>query len=48
MSNKIINKDKMIEIIIKALADKEIVRSFLKGDIPIETLTKKILNLQNP
>lgn len=48
MNNFIINKETVIKSVNKMVADKVVVRSFLKGETPIETLTKKGIKLAKP
>ncbi|UUF12638.1 MULTISPECIES: hypothetical protein [Flavobacterium] len=42
------DKQKALESVIKMVADKNAVQSFLKGKTPIETLNKKGITLANP
>lgn len=47
--NKVkINKDKIIKSVVKMLSDKESVRSYAKGKITLEELSKKGIKLANP
>lgn len=47
--NKIkINKDKVIKSVAKMLSDKELVRSYMKGEVSIQTLSKKGIKLAKP
>lgn len=48
MNTTIINKELIMKSITKMVADKNAVRSFLKGKISIETLTHKGIKLANP
>lgn len=43
-----INKDKILKSVAKMVTDKEIVRSYLKGNIKLETLNKKGIKFANP
>ena len=40
MNNKTINKEAIMKSITKMVSDKAMVRSFLKGNTPIEKLTQ--------
>ncbi len=40
MKNKAVNKDLIMKSITKMVSDKALVRSFLKGNTPIEKLTQ--------
>jgi len=42
------NKEAIIKSVAKMAADKVIIRSFLKGKTPIETLTQKGIKLAKP
>ncbi len=48
MKKKIIDKDKVIKLVKQTLTNKEFVRSYLKGNISIETLNNKGIKLTNP
>lgn len=41
MKTRIINKDEVLKSVTKMLADKNLVRSYLKGKISIETITEQ-------
>ena len=41
MKSRIINKDEVLKSVTKMLADKNLVRSYLKGKISIETITEQ-------
>ena len=41
MKTRIINKDEVLKTVTKMLADKNLVRSYLKGKISIETITEQ-------
>jgi predicted transcriptional regulator len=48
MSETKINKDKIVKSVAKMLADKEVVRSYMKGKTSKTTLSKKGIKLANP
>ncbi len=48
MKNEAIKKAIVIEAISKAIADKEMVRSYLKGEVSLKTITKKGIKLAKP
>lgn len=48
MIKKIINNDSIIKSLTKMVTDKNIVRSFLKGNTSIETLSQKGIQLAKP
>jgi len=48
MNNKIINKQAVIKSVTKMVSDKALVRSFLKGNTPIEKLTQKGIKFAKP
>lgn len=48
MNNKVVNKEAIIKSVTKMVSDKAIVRSFLKGNIPIEKLTQKGIKFAKP
>lgn len=48
MNNKVVNKDAIIKSVTKMVSDKAIVRSFLKGNTPIEKLTQKGIKFAKP
>ena len=48
MKNKENNKAKIIKSISKMISDKEAVRSYIKGEISIETLENKEITLAKP
>ncbi len=41
MKTRIINKDEVLKSVTKMLANKNLVRSYLKGKISIETITEQ-------
>lgn len=43
-----INKDTIIKSVVKMIADKEDVRSYIKGKTSIHTLTKKGIKFAEP
>ena len=43
-----INKETVVKSVAKMLSDKEIVRSYIKGQSPINTLSKKGIRLAKP
>ena len=48
MNNKVVNKDAIIKSVTKMVSDKAMVRSFLKGNTPIEKLTQKGIKFAKP
>ncbi|MEN9907735.1 MAG: hypothetical protein RLZZ540_876 [Bacteroidota bacterium] len=48
MNKKVVNKDAIIKSVTKMVSDKAIVRSFLKGNTPIEKLTQKGIKFAKP
>jgi len=48
MKTKEIKKDTIIKSITKMVADKESVRSYIKGKTPIQTLNKKGIKFAKP
>lgn len=48
MDNKVVNKEAIIKSVTKLVSDKAIVRSFLKGNTPIEKLTQKGIKFAKP
>lgn len=48
MENSRINKDKVFKSVAKMLSDKEDVRSYIKGNISIDALSKKGIKLAKP
>ena len=48
MNNKTINKEAIMKSITKMVSDKAMVRSFLKGNTPIEKLTQKGIKFDKP
>ncbi|WP_185965998.1 hypothetical protein [Flavobacterium sp. ZT3R18] len=48
MNNKVINKEAIIKSLTKMVSDKALVRSFLKGNTPIEKLTEKGIKFAKP
>jgi hypothetical protein len=48
MNNKTINKEAIMKSITKMVSDKAMVRSFLKGNTPIEKLTQKGIKFAKP
>lgn len=48
MNNKTINKEAIMKSITKMVSDKAMVRSFLKGNTPIEKLTQKEIKFAKP
>ena len=48
MKKTVINKEKAIKSVIKMIADKDTVRSYLKGDISFNKLEEKGIKLARP
>ena len=48
MKKIVINKEAVISSVAKMVADKSVVRSFLKGRTSIETLTQKGIKFAKP
>jgi hypothetical protein len=48
MNTKVINKEAIIKSIAKMVTDKAMVRSYLKGNTPIEKLTQKGIKFAKP
>ena len=48
MNNKTTNKEAIMKSITKMVSDKAMVRSFLKGNTPIEKLTQKGIKFAKP
>ena len=48
MENKTIDRKKVLKSVIKILDDKQIVRSFLKGEASIQQLDKKGIKFAKP
>jgi hypothetical protein len=48
MNNNAINKEAIMKSITKMVSDKAMVRSFLKGNTPIEKLTQKGIKFAKP
>lgn len=48
MNNKAINKEAIMKSVAKMVSDKAMVRSFLKGNTPIEKLTQKGIKFAKP
>lgn len=48
MKNKTINKELTMKSITKMVSDKALVRSFLKGNTPVEKLTQKGIKFAKP
>lgn len=48
MNNKVVNKQAIIKSVTKMVSDKAMVRSFLKGNTPIEKLTQKGIKFAKP
>ena len=48
MKTRIINKETIIKSVTKMVSDKEIVRSYLKGKTPLNTLTEKGIRFAKP
>jgi hypothetical protein len=48
MKNKEINREKIVESVSKMITDKETVRSYIKGEISIQTVTKKGIKFAKP
>lgn len=48
MNIKVVNKEAIIKSVTKMVSDKAMVRSFLKGNTPIEKLTQKGIKFAKP
>ncbi len=48
MNDKKINKEAIMKSVAKMASDKALVRSFLKGNTPIEKLTQKGIKFAKP
>ncbi len=48
MNNKTTNKEAIMKSITRMVSDKAMVRSFLKGNTPIEKLTQKGIKFAKP
>ncbi len=48
MNNKVVNKEAIMKSVTKMVSDKAMVRSFLKGNTPIEKLTQKGIRFAKP
>ena len=48
MKNGQKNKDKILKSVKKMIADKKIVRSYIKGETSIQNVTKKGIKLAKP
>jgi hypothetical protein len=48
MKKEITSKKTILKSVAKMIADKEMVRSYIKGKIPIQTLTKKGIKFAKP
>ena len=48
MKSKAINKELIMKSITKMVSDKALVRSYLKGNTPIEKLTQKGIKFAKP
>ena len=48
MNKKVVNKQAVIKSVTKMVSDKALVRSFLKGNTPIEKLTQKGIKFAKP
>lgn len=48
MKDFVANKETVIKSVAKMASDKDVVRSFLKGKTPIETLIQKGIKLGKP
>ena len=48
MNKKVVNKQVVIKSVTKMVSDKALVRSFLKGNTPIEKLTQKGIKFAKP
>lgn len=48
MNKKVVNKQAVIKSVSKMVSDKALVRSFLKGNTPIEKLTQKGIKFAKP
>lgn len=48
MKNKAVNKELIMKSIAKMISHKALVRSFLKGNTPIEKLTQKRIQFAKP
>ena len=48
MKKQTIDKKQILKSVAKMVTDKEIVRSYIKGKTPIQTLTKKGIKFAKP
>lgn len=48
MKKRTINKNQILKSVAKMVADKEVVRSYIKGKTSIQTLTKKGIKFAKP
>ncbi|MFZ4798200.1 MAG: hypothetical protein ACOYMA_11950 [Bacteroidia bacterium] len=48
MKKTVVNKEKAIKSVIKMIADKATIRSYLKGEISINKLAEKGIKLARP
>ena len=48
MNKKVVNKQVVIKSVTKMVSDKALVRSFLKGNTPIDKLTQKGIKFAKP
>jgi len=48
VNTKVINKEEIMKSVAKMVSDKALVRSFLKGNTPIEKLTQKGIKFARP
>ncbi|MBX3162862.1 MAG: hypothetical protein KF900_00115 [Bacteroidetes bacterium] len=48
MKSKALNKNTILKSVAKLAADKELVRSYLKGNVPVSTLHKKGIKFAKP
>jgi len=47
VKNEKLNKNLVVTAVTKMIAKKEAVRSYMRGEMPKNTLTKKVLSLPN-
>jgi predicted transcriptional regulator len=48
MKKEAVSKTKILKSVAKMVSDKELVRSYIKGKTPIQTLTQKGIKLAKP
>ncbi len=48
MKQNSINKKKIVESVAKLIADKDVVRSYIKGKVTLKSLTDKGIKLAKP